>query len=56
MALLYLGVAADGVDGWLGAPTQRALIAFQKSTGLAPTGLPDLGTKVALHSWLAALA
>lgn len=56
MALQYLGFAAGGVDGWFGAQTQRALIAFQKSTGLAPTGLPDPGTKAALHSRLAALA
>lgn len=56
MALQYLGFAAGGVDGWFGAQTQRALIAFQKSAGLAPTGLPDPGTKAALHSRLAALA
>ena len=56
MALQYLGFAAGGVDGWFGAQTQRALIAFQKSTGLAATGLPDPGTKAALHSRFAALA
>ena len=32
------------VDGEFGFETQRALLAFQKRQGLAPTGMPDLET------------
>ncbi len=36
------------VDGRFGADTQRALFRFQRQSGLAPTGMPDIATLKAL--------
>jgi len=39
--LTYLGYGPGGVDGWFGTGTQKALIKFQKASGLDPTGRLD---------------
>jgi hypothetical protein len=39
--LAYRGYAPGGVDGWFGTNTQKALISFQNSAGLPPTGQLD---------------
>jgi len=55
MVLQFLGYSAGGVDGWYGAQTQRALIAFQKARGLEQTGKPDAATRASLQVAFAAL-
>ena len=47
--LNYLGYNTGGVDGLFGDKSQRALIAFQKSASLAPTGGPDDATSSELE-------
>jgi len=43
-ALAELGHYTSGIDGLYGPGTRRAIIAFQESAELTPTGLPDPDT------------
>ncbi|MEP6764062.1 MAG: peptidoglycan-binding domain-containing protein, partial [Gemmatimonadaceae bacterium] len=54
MSLMYLGYPAGGVDGWYGAQTQKALMAFQKAQNIQQSGQPDDVTQAALQKALAA--
>jgi hypothetical protein len=47
--LSYLGYNTGGVDGLFGDKSQKALIAFQRSAGLTPTGGLDDATSAALE-------
>lgn len=53
-ALARLGVAVGTVDGKFGPGTERAVKAFQTSTGLAATGIVDANTVKALDAKLSA--
>lgn len=46
---MYLGFYAGEVDGIFGNQSQKALVAFQKSAGLPPTGGLDDATFTALE-------
>jgi len=46
--LTFLGYKAGGVDGWFGTNSQRALVAFQKSKGIPPSGQLDDASLAAL--------
>lgn len=47
--LSYLKYNAGGVDGWFGQNTQKALLQFQKDTGIGPSGYLDDATFAALE-------
>lgn len=46
--LNFLGHDTGGVDGWFGTNSQKAVMAFQKSNGMAVTGRLDDATLAAL--------
>jgi hypothetical protein len=48
--LSFLGHNVGGVDGWFGEKTQKAVIKFQNSKGLPPTGMLDDATLAALQT------
>lgn len=51
MGLMLLGYGGPGfVDGWFGNGTQKALIKYQQTTGLATTGTADVPTMARLRS------
>ena len=46
--LLDLGFDPNGVDGWFGTGTEAAVMAFQSSVALTPSGIVDDATRAAL--------
>lgn len=54
MYLSFLGYNTGGVDGWFGERSHRAVIKFQSSKGIAPTGALDDETFMALENAAAA--